>query len=639
MKKLILLLLIVPMISFGQQNTTESDFRNGYIKGFKKGYCIDDSFCNPPFSIEVPLWGKMGFNTYSDGYNKGVIAGKAKKESTSIIRGGNSSISDKESSSSKGAYENAGAANTSSGGAYENPTTVIQPNVDAQVGQAATAAGENYKWWSEQKEKEVTKWSVRRDENILWKVPLEETGQSGIIRVGDLLFLSIMRPVYDTITKRGTDILALCYNAITGEKVWQKEITGVTESLYMYGFSNSSSPTPVSDGKKVWFINASGKIVCFDLDGNIIWERSWTPISKLGDIVFPFNKQYEPILHKNILINVEPEPTEDANEGYNPNWHYLVGLDKDTGEVLWKSNAAVSHYSTPIMGKTKDGNYGVMVARIGSAHQVPEKPYGYSLVNIENGFTIWDSELPAKDFFYNSTWDEDYTVWIYEGKLYVLDSNTGERIKEISLSENVTLSEYDEDKKKYIKQVKVDLNDQNIQVIPNFYSNFMKGEFYYFLTIQTHPDNFQGRLANGQSVKGPFYSVARVNLNSNLVEYLEVPVDIDNNSNPIWRKLIPSGTKNSRGIDVAEDRRGKLNGWFRCFNANPFAVNFTLYFTLENGMTYTFDISASDWDENALISLNDMGVSGTSRTLSHPLVIGNKIYHRTAQALFCIKED
>ncbi|MDA9139501.1 PQQ-binding-like beta-propeller repeat protein [Flavobacteriaceae bacterium] len=627
------------MISFGQQNTTESDFRNGYIKGFKKGYCIDDSFCNPPFSIEVPLWGKMGFNTYSDGYNKGVIAGKAKKESTSIIRGGNSSISDKESSSSKGAYENAGAANTSSGGAYENPTTVIQPNVDAQLGQAATAAGENYKWWSEQKEKEVIKWSVRRDENILWKVPLEETGQSGIIRVGDLLFLSIMRPVYDTITKRGTDILALCYNAITGEKVWQKEITGVTESLYMYGFSNSSSPTPVSDGKKVWFINASGKIVCFDLDGNIIWERSWTPISKLGDIVFPFNKQYEPILHKNILINVEPEPTEDANEGYNPNWHYLVGLDKDTGEVLWKSNAAVSHYSTPIMGKTKDGNYGVMVARIGSAHQVPEKPYGYSLVNIENGFTIWDSELPAKDFFYNSTWNEDYTVWIYEGKLYVLDSNTGERIKEISLSENVTLSEYDEDKKKYIKQVKVDLNDQNIQVIPNFYSNFMKGEFYYFLTIQTHPDNFQGRLANGQSVKGPFYSVARVNLNSNLVEYLEVPVDIDNNSNPIWRKLIPSGTKNSRGIDVAEDRRGKLNGWFRCFNANPFAVNFTLYFTLENGMTYTFDISASDWDENALISLNDMGVSGTSRTLSHPLVIGNKIYHRTAQALFCIKED
>ena len=216
--------------------------------------------------------------------------------------------------------------------------------------------------------------------------------------------------------------------------------------------------------KKVWFINASGKVVCFDLEGNLIWERSWTPIAKLGDIIFPFNKQYEPILHKNILINVEPEPPEEASEDHNPNWHYLVGLDKDTGEVLWKSNAAIGHYSTPIMGKTKNKKYGVMVARIGSAHQVPEKPYGYSLVDIENGFTIWDSELPAKDFFYNSTWNEDQTVWIYDGKLYVLDSNTGEKIKEISLTKNVTISMYNEDKKKYAKQIKVDLNDQNIEV-------------------------------------------------------------------------------------------------------------------------------------------------------------------------------
>jgi len=69
------------MISFGQTSTsaTESDFRNGYITGFKKGFCIDDMFCNPPFSIEVPIWGKIGFNTYSDGYSKGVVQVKLKK--------------------------------------------------------------------------------------------------------------------------------------------------------------------------------------------------------------------------------------------------------------------------------------------------------------------------------------------------------------------------------------------------------------------------------------------------------------------------------------------------------------------------------------------------------------------------------
>ena len=499
-------------------------------------------------------------------------------------------------------------------------------------------AGKNYKWWFNQKEKEVKKWSVSRDENILWEVPLEETGQSGIIKVGDLLFLSIMKPVYDTITKRGTNIFALCYNAVTGEKVWQKEITGTTESLYMYGFSNSSSPTPVSDGEKVWFINASGKVVCFDLDGNQIWERSWKPISKIGKIVFPFNKQYEPILYKDILINVEPESLDKASEGRNPDWHYLVALHKDTGKVLWKSKAALGHYSTPVMGKTIDEKNAIMVSRVGSVHKVPEKPYGYSLVNIENGQTLWDAELPARNFLYNTTWNKEYSLWIHDEKIYVLNSKNGLKIKEISLSDNVVVTEYSENLKKYIKRINVDLNSEGVDVAPNFYSNILIGNHLYFTTMQTHPNRFEKTFAMGQNLNGPDYSVARVNLKSDVVEYLEIPVDISDD-NFIWRTIIPSGTENSRGIDVAEDRRAALSGWFRCFNANPIAVNSTLYSTFENGMTYTFDLSASDWDETAFISLNDMGLSGTTRTLSHPLVIGNKIYHRTAQALFCIKEN
>lgn len=500
-------------------------------------------------------------------------------------------------------------------------------------------AGENYKWWVNQEEKEVINWSVRNNKNIHWKVPLEETGQSGIIKVGDLLFLSIMKPVYDAITKTGSDIVALCYNAKTGEKIWESEIKGETESLYMYGFSNSSSPTPVSDGENVWFFNASGKLVCFDLYGNKKWERSWTPISKIGNVEYPFNKQYEPILYKNILINVEPERSKNPGEGRNKNWHYLVGLDKDSGEVIWKSNAAVGHYSTPIAGRTKGGDYAIMVARIGSAHQVPEKPYGYSLVNLENGKTIWDKELPARDFFYNSTWNKDFTVWYYEGKLMILNSITGEKIKEISLSENVTLTEYLQEEQRYDTKKDVDLRDLNFKVIPNFYSNILKDHYYYFTAIQTHPNYLVNVKKKGGLVNGPYYSVGRVNLKTNKVEYVEIPVDMDVEQNYIWRTMIPSGTENIRGIDVAEDRRGTLNGWFRCFNANPVAVNSTLYITTENGFTYTMDMSAKKWNEKAFISLNDMGESGTMRTLTHPLISGDKIYHRTAKELYCIQEE
>ena len=98
-----------------------------------------------------------------------------------------------------------------------------------------------------------------------------------------------------------------------------------------------------------------------------------------------------------------------AREDHNPNWHYLVGLDKDTGEVLWKSTAKLLVTILPqSWEKQQNKKYGVMyVFRVGSAHQVPE-PYGYSLVDIAR-FYHMGLELPAKDFFYNSTWNEDQT--------------------------------------------------------------------------------------------------------------------------------------------------------------------------------------------------------------------------------------
>ena len=50
--------------------------------------------------------------------------------------------------------------------------------------------------------------------------------------------------------------------------------------------------------------------------------------------------------------------------------------------------------------------------------------------------------------------------------------------------------------------------------------------------MQTHPDRFKKGLLE-QNLNGPVYSVARVNLKSDVVEYLEIPVDLRDN-NFIW---------------------------------------------------------------------------------------------------------
>ncbi len=76
MKKLIILLLFIPLVSFGQ-----TPYDKGFQAGFKKGYCQDDPLgcisALPPTS-PIPEIGE-DFNSYNDGFVRGVIAGKNKK--------------------------------------------------------------------------------------------------------------------------------------------------------------------------------------------------------------------------------------------------------------------------------------------------------------------------------------------------------------------------------------------------------------------------------------------------------------------------------------------------------------------------------------------------------------------------------
>ena len=428
--------------------------------------------------------------------------------------------------------------------------------------QSFQPAGANYKWWSIQNEKEVASWSVRRNKNIKWQVPLDESGQSGIIKVKNRLYFSIMKPLYKKGVTTGADIVALCYDAETGKKIWARDIKGSLKSPYMYGFSNSSSPTPVSDGKKVWFINCSGRVVCFDLYGNKIWERKWKPINKIGKVTYPFNKQYEPILYKNILLNVEPIYEKEI--GKNVNSHYLIALNKNTGKVLWKSQDSLGHYNTPMMGFTETGQPAILIARVGSIHKVPEKPYGFSLINIEDGKRIWRAKLSNSHFLYNSSWNDKYVVWCDNREnLVVLNPQTGKINKKISLSKKVNWYEYSPTKKKYIHHQNLDLNSLKLgsakgKVDPAWYTNFLKGDYYYFMTFQTNPRAIKnGELRKKQALKVPYYSFCRVNLKTAKVEYLEVPVDVQSNGEYVWRKELKSDITNIRGIPVAKDLRGK----------------------------------------------------------------------------------
>jgi len=118
------------------------------------------------------------------------------------------------------------------------------------------AAGPNHDWTVTTDGAVPISWSVEQNQNVRWRVPLAETGQSGIAVWGDRLFLTTMKPLAaDATSKKGTDVVAYCVDANNGKILWQRDLAGDPQalSIYAYGFSSSSSPTPITDGKHVWF--------------------------------------------------------------------------------------------------------------------------------------------------------------------------------------------------------------------------------------------------------------------------------------------------------------------------------------------------------------------------------------------------
>ena len=134
--------------------------------------------------------------------------------------------------------------------------------------------------------------------------------------------------------------------------------------------------------------------------------------------------------------------------------------------------------------------------------------------------------------------------------------------------------------------------------------------------------------------------MARVNLESGKVEYLEVPVQVSyaaGKKSYEWQKEITTETLNSRGMDVARDKRSRRDGWHWNFNGNPIAINDNIYFTTMAGLCYVLDTKAGKWDSKAFLSLNDLGPAAKTWSVNTPSFANGKFYHRTLKELICIQ--
>ncbi|MGJ8724473.1 MAG: hypothetical protein ACSHYB_07945 [Roseibacillus sp.] len=492
------------------------------------------------------------------------------------------------------------------------------------------AAGPNADWKAEGKA--PTQWSGTQNKNIKWRTPLPEHGQSSVTIWKDRGFLTTYKPLQSA-DDIGTakEIVGYSLDLTDGAILWTVNLPGSVPVGVAGIFSDATVFAPITDGKHVWFFNRSGSIGCYDMKGNQIWLREYTPRKRHT------NRQCEPILINNQLLVVEARDKEAAQKLERHKaipkeveaksvWTYLHSLDASTGETLWIEAAGTVVHNTPMIAQQENGDWAVLHAR-GGPHNPLETPSGFSLTSLapgKEGTVLWSSEVPKLNPMVNNHWNAKH-FYAFAGEYHlILDTKTGRELSRQNLRKKVDLWSHDPDSESRKLLQGIDLPGKKPRLI-TYHTNIVVGDWHYFLA---HEHN----------------AIGRVSLGSQKVEYLEVPhqlaVTPDGNRTEIWdsTKAPPNKPKNTQGMNLSSDKRSEGSGWGHVSAASPILVGQYLYFPLMSGTVYVIDTQAPEFSEKALIAINDLGPTGKTWTLSSLTYANHHLYTRTLTEVICIGE-
>ncbi len=185
-------------------------------------------------------------------------------------------------------------------------------------------------------------WS--NDANIRWRVELPAWAGSSPVLWRDRVFLTspsargddepegeigrnFRRRAVSIEGPGGARILLMCIAASNGKLLWQQELDRRNK---LFGKHNMASPSPVTDGSRVWALTGTGVLSCFEMAGRPVW--SFDLQEKYGEFGLYWGYASSPLLFEDrIFVQVLHGATTK-----NPS--YVVAFDKGSGKVLWRQD-------------------------------------------------------------------------------------------------------------------------------------------------------------------------------------------------------------------------------------------------------------------------------------------------------------
>lgn len=213
------------------------------------------------------------------------------------------------------------------------------------------------------------------DKNIKWKTKIPGAGFSTPIVWQDQIFLlTAIETDERTAGASGGptpttvhEWVVVSVDRKTGKIKWQKTARREVPHEGHHPSHGYASGSPVTDGEKLWASFGSRGLYCYDLDGNLLWEKD------LGDMTsrMGFGEGASPALAGGLLI--VPWDHERGS--------FIVALDQNTGAEVWRKNRDERQtWTTPLI-----------VEAAGKVQAIVPASNRTRSYDVTNGDVIWEA--------------------------------------------------------------------------------------------------------------------------------------------------------------------------------------------------------------------------------------------------------
>ena len=238
-----------------------------------------------------------------------------------------------------------------------------------------------------------TEWDGATGKNIAWKTEIPGVGHSSPVIWKKKVFVT-------TCLEETGDRVLICLARNSGKELWRKTVVNAPlESKHQ--LNSRASGTPSTDGEFVYvaFLKVDGSkvpapnvgtprpitpgriiVASYDMDGNEVWRRN------VGSFVSAHGFCSNPVIYGDLLI------VNGDHDGES----YVAGLDRKTGEVVWRTDRVhkTRSYVTPIIRNVNGRDQLVMS---GSKRVISLDP--------ATGDRIWTIEGPTEQFVASMVFD------------------------------------------------------------------------------------------------------------------------------------------------------------------------------------------------------------------------------------------